>query len=41
VVWLLQSRPVTALAAQVPVEVVVPPGYWVRDPYTAGCRGRA
>jgi pyruvate,water dikinase len=31
-VWLLQSRPVTALAAQVPVEVVVPPGYWVRDP---------
>ncbi|GAA1978453.1 PEP/pyruvate-binding domain-containing protein [Microbacterium pumilum] len=32
VVWLLQSRPVTALAEQVPVEVVVPPGYWVRDP---------
>jgi phosphoenolpyruvate synthase/pyruvate phosphate dikinase len=29
VVWLLQSRPVTALAAQVPVEVVVPPGYRV------------
>ncbi|MET0781470.1 MAG: PEP/pyruvate-binding domain-containing protein, partial [Microbacterium sp.] len=31
-VWLLQSRPVTALVAQVPVEVVVPPGFWVRDP---------
>ncbi len=31
-VWLLQSRPVTALAAQVPVEIVIPPGYWVRDP---------
>ena len=31
-VWLVQSRPVTALAEQVPVEIVVPPGYWVRDP---------
>ena len=24
--------PVTALAEQIPVEIVVPPGYWVRDP---------
>lgn len=31
-VWLLQSRPVTALVEQIPVEIVVPPGYWVRDP---------
>ena len=31
-VWLVQSRPVTALAEQIPIEVVVPPGYWVRDP---------
>ena len=31
-VWLLQSRPITALAEQIPVEVVVPPGYWMRDP---------
>jgi len=31
-VWLVQSRPVTALAEQIPVEIVVPPGYWVRDP---------
>jgi phosphohistidine swiveling domain-containing protein len=31
-VWLVQSRPVTALAEQIPIEIVVPPGYWVRDP---------
>lgn len=31
-VWLVQSRPITALAEQTPVEIVVPPGYWVRDP---------
>ena len=31
-VWLVQSRPVTALTEQIPVEIVVPPGYWVRDP---------
>lgn len=31
-VWLVQSRPVTALAEQIPIEIIVPPGYWVRDP---------
>lgn len=31
-VWLVQSRPVTALVEQIPIELVVPPGYWFRDP---------
>ncbi len=31
-VWLLQSRPVTALPLQIPIEVVVPAGFWARDP---------
>ena len=32
IVWLVQSRPITALVEQIPVEIVVPAGYWVRDP---------
>ncbi|HKT03965.1 MAG TPA: PEP/pyruvate-binding domain-containing protein [Rugosimonospora sp.] len=43
--WLLQARPVTTLPTRpgriaaaapdvVPIDVVVPPGFWRRDPYT-------